>query len=101
NLVKGMMAEDLTIEEIQKSFVRFKDEIDTIEKGLRDLITGFEKTAKGPALERDRRELERDIGEARRAASELVSRITGLEMRLSERAGQRAGTAVGGGSDLY
>src|SRR5689334_16079437 len=25
NLVKGMMAEDLTIEEIQKSFVRFKD----------------------------------------------------------------------------
>jgi DNA-binding transcriptional MerR regulator len=101
NLVKGMMAEDLTIEEIQRSFVRFKDEIDTIEKGLRELITGFERQAKGPALERDRRDLERDIAEARRAASELVSRISGLEMRLSERAGQRTGTAVGGGSDLY
>jgi DNA-binding transcriptional MerR regulator len=101
NLVKGMMAEDLTIEEIQRSFVRFKDEIDTIEKGLRELIMGFERQAKGPALERDRRELEREIAEARRAASELVNRISGLEVRLSERAGQRAGTAVGGGSDLY
>jgi hypothetical protein len=102
NLVKGMMAEDLTIEEIQRSFVRFKDEIDTIEKGLRDLIAGFEKQAKGPALEEERRrDLEREIGEAKRAAGELVRRITGLEVRLSARAGQAAGTAVGSGSDLY
>src|SRR5216110_1038531 len=28
NVVKGMMAEDRTIEEIQRSFVRFKDDID-------------------------------------------------------------------------
>jgi DNA-binding transcriptional MerR regulator len=102
NIVKGMMAEDLTIEEIQRSFVRFKDEIDTIEKGLRDLMAGFEKQAKGPALEEARRrDLEREIGEAKRAAGELVRRITGLEVRLSARAGQAAGTAVGSGSDLY
>src|SRR6187397_1948568 len=31
NLVKGMMAENLTIEEIQRSFIRFKEEIDGIE----------------------------------------------------------------------
>jgi DNA-binding transcriptional MerR regulator len=102
NLVKGMMAEDLTIEEIQRSFVRFKDEIDIITKGLRDLMAGFEKQAKEPALEVERRrELEREIVEAKRAAGELVRRITGLEARLSARAGQQAGTAVGGGSDLY
>jgi hypothetical protein len=101
NLVKGMMAEDLTIEEIQRSFVRFKDEIDTIEKGLRELIAGFERQAKGPALEAERRrELEREIGEARRAASELVRRISGLEVQLSARA-SGPGIAVGGGSDLY
>src|SRR6185503_20904515 len=71
NLVKGMMAEDLTIEEIQRSFVRFKDEIDTVEKGLRDLIAGFERQAKGPALEAERRrDLEHEINEARRAATE-------------------------------
>ena len=103
NLVKGMMAEDLTIEEIQKSFVRFKDEIDTVEKGLRDLIAGFERQAKGPALEADRRrELEREITEAKRAAGELIRRISGLEVQLSARAPRGAlGSAVGGGSDLY
>jgi DNA-binding transcriptional MerR regulator len=103
NLVKGMMADDLTIEEIQRSFVRFKDEIDAIEKKLRELIAGFERQAKGPALEAERRrELEREIAEAKRAAGDLVRRITGVEMRLSARAGHAAsGTAVGGGSDLY
>jgi hypothetical protein len=103
NLVKGMMAEDLTIEEIQRSFVRFKDEIDGIEKRLRDLITGFERQARTPTVEADRRrDLEREIGEAKRAAGELVRRITGLEVRLSARAGSSAwGTAVGGGTDLY
>jgi DNA-binding transcriptional MerR regulator len=102
NMVKGMMAEDLTIEQIQASFVRFKDEIDTIEKGLRELISSFERQAKGPALEADRRrELERDISEAKKAAGDLVRRISGLEQRLSARAAGAPGTAVGGGSDLY
>jgi DNA-binding transcriptional MerR regulator len=102
NLVKGMMAEDLTIEEIQRSFIRFKDEIDTVEKGLRDLIAGFERQAKGPALEAERRrELEREINEAKRAAGELIRRISGLEVQLSARAHGAPGGAVGGGSDLY
>jgi DNA-binding transcriptional MerR regulator len=103
NMVKGMMAEDLTIEEIQRSFIRFKDEIDAIQKKLRDLIEGFERQAKGPALEAERRrDLEREIGEAKRAAGELVRRISGVEERLSARAGHSAaGTAIGGGTDLY
>lgn len=103
NLVKGMMAENLTIEDIQRSFARFKDEIDGIEQRLRDLMTGFERQAKGPALEAEkRRELEREIGDAKRAAGELVRRITGLEVRLAARAPEGvAGTAVGGGTDLY
>jgi DNA-binding transcriptional MerR regulator len=103
NLVKGMMAADLTIEDIQRSFVRFKDEIDGIEKSVRELMAGFERQAKGPSLESERRrELEAEIVEAKRAADELVRRITTLEVRLSTRAGQpAAGTAVGGGSDLY
>src|SRR5687767_12084396 len=97
NLVKGMMADNLTIEEIQRSFVRFKDEIDTIEKGLRELLTGFERQTKGPALDAERRsELERELIEARRAAGELVRRISGLEIRLSSRPDRGPGTATGG-----
>jgi hypothetical protein len=104
NAVKGMMAADRTIEEIQHSFARFKDDIDAVEKELRSLITGFEREAKGPALDPGgRRELEREITEAKRAASELVRRISSLEQRISARAAEAAGaaTVVGDGSDLY
>jgi DNA-binding transcriptional MerR regulator len=104
NAVKGMMAEDRTIEEIQKSFAHFNDDIDTVEKDLRDLISGIEREAKGPSLDADgRRELERDIIEAKRAAGELVRRISSLERRISNRAaeGPAGGTAVGSGHDLY
>jgi hypothetical protein len=104
NAVKGMMADDQTIEDIQKSFIRFKDDIDAVEKDLRDLITSFEREAMGPSRDADgRRELERDITDARRAAGELVRRISSLERRISNRATDDlgAGTAVGGGHDLY
>src|SRR3954451_3873936 len=71
NVVKGMMAEDRTIEEIQRSFARFKDDIESVEKDLRDLIASFEREAKAPAVDADgRRELEREITEAKRAAGE-------------------------------
>lgn len=104
NAVKGMMAEDRTIEEIQRSFARFKDDIDTVEKDLRALITSIERESKVPAVDAEgRRELEREIIEAKRAASELVRRISSLERRISSRAAESsaAGSAVGGGSDLY
>jgi hypothetical protein len=104
NAVKGMMAADQTIEDIQKSFARFKDDIDTVEKDLRELITGIERQAKGPSLDADgRRELERDITDAKRAAGELVRRISSLERKISNRAaeGSAGGTAGGSGHDLY
>jgi len=103
NQVRAMMAADLTIEDIQKSFVRFKDEIDSVEKGVRELIAGFEREAKGPSVDPERRAvIEAEIVAAKHAASELVRRITGVEASLSARAGAKvAGTAVGGGSDLF
>lgn len=102
NVVKRMLAENHTILAIQRSFSRFKDEIDTVQSGLRDLITGFEREAKSAQLDAGRRlELEREIEDARRAAGELVRRISGLERRISEPAGEDAGTAVRGGSDLF
>jgi DNA-binding transcriptional MerR regulator len=103
NQVKELMAGDLTIEEIQRSFARFKEEIDGVSTKLRELIAGLEREAKGPALAADRRrELEREIEEAKQAAGELVRRISGLEASLSTQAvAAAAGTAAGGGSDLY
>jgi hypothetical protein len=103
NVVNGMMAADRTIEEIQRSFVRFKDEIETVENDLRDLIAGFEREAKAPAVHPDgRRELEREIIEAKRAAGDLVRRISSLERRISAQAAESpTGGASAAGSDLY
>ncbi|HZL20866.1 MAG TPA: MerR family transcriptional regulator [Polyangia bacterium] len=103
NVVKGMMAADRTIEEIQRSFARFKDEIATVENDLRDLIAGFEREAKAPAANPDgRREIEREITEAKRAAGELVRRISSLERRISAQTAESSqGGAAEAGSDLY
>jgi hypothetical protein len=103
NQVRAMMAADLTIEEIQRSFARFKEEIERVEKGVRELIAGFEREAKGPTLDPERRAaIEAEIIAAKQAAGELIRRITGVEASLSARAGaSAAGTAIGGGSDLY
>src|SRR5215831_1230207 len=102
NVVKGMMAEDRTIEEIQRSFARFKDDIESVESQVRELLSGFEREAKGPAVGADgRRELERDISEAKRAAGELVRRIASLERKISAHVEPAAGRGAGGGSDLY
>jgi DNA-binding transcriptional MerR regulator len=103
NVVKGMMAEDRTIEEIQRSFARFKDDIESVEKNLRELISGFEREAKAPNVAADgRRELEHEITEAKRAAGELVRRIASLERRISAHVEPATGGGTaGGGSDLY
>lgn len=106
NTVKGMMAEDRTIEEIQRSFARFQEDIDAVQKDLRDLLAGIEREARSPGAASDaeaRRSIEQEIIEAKRAAGDLVRRISSLERRLSARdADSSAGeTAVGGGNDLY
>lgn len=103
NQVKAMMAKNLTIEDIQRSFARFKEEIEDVSRGLRDLIAGFEREVKGPALTAERRQqIERDIEAAKQAAGELVRRISGLEESFSSQAATTAaGAAGGGGSHLY
>ena len=103
NQVKSMMERNLNIEDIQRSFVQFKQEIEGVSKGLRDLIASFEREAKGPALSPQRRqEIEREIEAAKHAAGELVRRISDLEASFSSQAATAAaGTAAGGGSDLY
>jgi len=106
NAVKAMMAENHTIEEIKRSFAKFKDDIDNVEKELRELLASFEREAKdnGAAQDPDRRRtLETELVEARRMATDLVRRISRLERRISESASEDSArdAAVGSGSDLF
>ena len=69
---------------------------------LRALIASFEREAKAPAVDPDgRRELEREISEAKRTAGELVRRIAGLERKISAHANESGSGSSAGGSDLY
>jgi len=103
NAVKEMMARDLTIDDIKRSFARFQEDIDAVERSLRDLVSGLERELPGAAPEGPRRaELERDLGEAKKAASSLIRRIADLERRMTEEAqASRRAPTPGGGDDLF
>ncbi len=107
NAIKQMMAESYTIEEIQRSFLRFKDEIEAIERGLKELFVGFERELKAPEFDPGRRkQLGKDLADARRVADDLVGRIEGLERQVVEplsraaRARAFSSGASGGAGDL-
>ena len=107
NAIKRMMAEAYTIEEIQKSFLKFKDEIEAIERGLKDLFSGFEHELRAPEFDPARKKsLGRELEEARRVADDLVGRIEGLERQIvsplerAARARAFSSGASGGAGDL-
>ena len=78
NLIKKMMAEGLTIEEIRGSFVVVRNQIDDVETGVRALLDElFVKANQHP----QRREMQGELNTARREVSRVLRRI--------ERAGGR------------
>jgi hypothetical protein len=107
NAIKRMMAESYTIEEIQRSFLRFKDEIESLERGLKSLFTGFLRELRAPEFDPARRRtLTREIEDAQRIADDLVGRIEGLERQIvsplerAARARAFSSGASGGAGDL-
>ena len=107
NAIKRMMAESYTIEEIQRSFLRFKDEIEAVERGLKELFVGFERELRAPEFDPGRRkQLSRELADARRVADDLVGRIEGLERQIvsplerAARARAFSSGASGGAGDL-
>ena len=108
NAIKRMMAESYTIEEIQGSFLRFKDQIDALKRGFSELFAGFERQLKVSAHDAGRRRtLARELEDARGAADALVGRVQGLERQIVlplERAARArafsAGAAKGAGDLL-
>ncbi|MDB4964821.1 MAG: hypothetical protein JWN44_510 [Myxococcales bacterium] len=107
NAIKRMMAESYTIEEIQRSFLRFKDEIEAVERGLKQLFVGFERELRTPEFDPGRRkQLGKELADARRVADDLVGRIEGLERQIvtplerAARARAFSSGASGGAGDL-
>src|SRR5215207_8212449 len=62
NAIKRLMAENYTIEDIQQQFLRFRDEIEALERGIGTVLGGFEEAIRAPHFETQvRKDLKRDI----------------------------------------
>jgi len=100
NAIKRLQAENYTIEDIARQFLRFRDEIEELERGLSSVLGGFEEELGKPHFDiHARKSLRRDIADARKAADELVHRLAGIERRIVG-AGERPPPAPGGAEDL-
>jgi len=107
NAIKRMMNEGYTVEDIQRSFLRWTDEIAALERGLTDLFDSFERELRAPDLVAARkRSGSEQLVELRAQAEDLVGRIEHLERELSlprERAARArafSSGATGGAGDL-
>jgi len=102
NAIKRLMAENYTIEDIQRQFLRFRDEIEALERGITTVLGGFDEAIRAPHFDTQvRKDLKRDIAEARKTADDLLRRMEAIERRVSEpREGAAGGAAPGGADDL-
>jgi hypothetical protein len=107
NAIKQMMADGYTIEEIQRSFLKFKDEIEQLERGLKELFTGFEREVRAAELDAGKKKtLARDLADAQKVADDLLGRIETLERQIvtplerAARARAFSSGASGGAGDL-
>ncbi len=79
NAIKKMMAEGMTLDEIRRSFVFFKNHIDEVERGLDDVLAGFAEQLDVRRFGGEaRRELSTKLDELRRRSEELVRDVTRL-----------------------
>jgi len=107
NDIRQLMAGGYTIEDIQRSFLRFKDDLESLERGLSQVFTGFERELKGAELDGARRRaLNAELTETRRLADDLLARLEHLERQIvsplerAARARAFSSGASGGAGDL-
>lgn len=84
NSIKALMAQNLTIEQIQRRLSAFKQRVDTVESALDELLDGFEREIASPQFDLTRRrELSREVKQARQTATDLVRRIISIENEVT------------------
>lgn len=102
NVIKRLQAENYTIEEIQRQFLRFRDELELVERGLRGLFEGFNDELARPHFDPGvKKQLKKDLSDAQLAADELLKQLSSIERRVvgpTER--PPGGGALGGAEDL-
>jgi len=100
--IKDMMAQDYTIEEIQREFLFVRGEIEELERTLAKVFGALREAAKDPRSETSGRAISLDLTSAESLARELVAKLSMIEERLRKStlpALQDTGAYQLGGSD--
>src|SRR6266850_4978528 len=74
HMIKSLMDEGMTLEDIRRSFVYFRGQLDGVERGIEELLASLEKSlAERQELKPQRRkELEKLLHETRRQSEQFV-----------------------------
>ncbi len=97
NSIKRLMSQSFTIEEIQRSFTSFKQQIDAIESALEELFKGFEREIAQPRFDQARkRSLIQEVNVVKKSASDLWRRILQIEAQVAWP--EKARRVAGGGT---
>jgi DNA-binding transcriptional MerR regulator len=100
NVIKRLQAENYTIEEIQRQFLRFRDELELVERGLRGLFDGFNEELARPHFDPGvRKQLKKDLSDAQLAADELLKQLSSIERRVVGPTERPPGGGVPGGAE--
>jgi DNA-binding transcriptional MerR regulator len=89
DLIKRMMAEGLTLEDIRESFVATKGRLEDVESGLSTLVADLARRALRLP---ERRRVERELGRARRELRAALRRIEWVGGRVAKVARREAGS---------
>ena len=93
--IKEMMADDLTIEQIQTEFLFVRGDIEQLERVLEKIWTTLESSAKARAKEGPAgRAISQEISGAKALARDLIRKLESIEARLTARA-KLERTAIG------
>jgi DNA-binding transcriptional MerR regulator len=79
NAIKKMMAEGMTLEDIKRSFVVFKNHIDQVERGLSEILNGYQAELFGRPFGREHRaKLETELSALREKTETLLKDVARL-----------------------
>jgi hypothetical protein len=86
DLVRRLMAQGHTIEDIQREFLFVRGDIDALARQLAQVLSGIERVAAGSAQASSDEILRRAVQDARAVAEQLIGKLRAIEQRLSMRA---------------
>jgi hypothetical protein len=84
--IKEMMADNFTIEQIQRDFLFMRRDLQQLEQTLQGIFTTLSRVMHERARTPYAQDVGRDIDSARRASNDLLQRLQSVEVRLTMRA---------------